>query len=272
MGSRRKPRAAAAALAMIALVAGSALRAEAGGVLVFAAASLQESLTAAADAWAAEGKPRPVLSFAASSALARQIENGAPAALFVSADEPWMDYLADRNLLAPGTRTDLLGNELVLVASTQRPFQVEIRPGFPLAGLIGDGKLAMADPDSVPAGRYGKAALERLGVWAPVEASVARTGDVRAALALVERDEARAGIVYRTDALVSRKVVVAGTFPAGSHPPIVYPMAIVAGNDGPQARAFGEFLRSEKGRAVFARFGFSAASEEEGGVPSAPTR
>ncbi len=242
-------------LAAIALL--PARPASAADTVVFAAASLQESLTAAADAYAATGKPRPVLSFAASSALARQIENGAPASLFVSADEQWMDYLASRDLLAAGTRTNFLGNELVLVAPASRPLRVSIAPGLALAAALGDGKLAMADPDAVPAGRYGKAALQALGVWEQVQGAVVRTSDVRAALALVQRDEARAAIVYRTDALVARQVATVGTFPAGSHAPIVYPLALLKDHDDAEARSFRDYLLSPAGKAVFARFGFT---------------
>jgi molybdate transport system substrate-binding protein len=231
--------------------------ASADELVVFAAASLKESLTEAAGAYATEGKPKPVLSFAASSALAKQIENGAPADLFLSADEQWMDYLAARSLLVTGTRRPFLGNELVLIAPASRPFQIIVESGFALASVLGGEKLAMADVESVPAGRYGKAALMNLGVWTDVEANLVRQADVRAALALVERDEARAGIVYRTDAMASTKVMIAGTFPQISHQPIVYPLAIVEGHDSPDARAFREFLLSPAARAIFEQHGFS---------------
>lgn len=243
----------AAAVLCAALAAAPAC---ANDLLVFAAASLQESLTEAADVWASEGKAKPVLSFAASSALAKQIENGAPADLFVSADEQWMDYLVDRSLVEPGSRTPFLGNELVLIAPAVRPFRVELKPGFALAALLGGDKLALADVESVPAGRYGKAALTNLGVWTSVERNVVRQADVRAALALVERDEARAGIVYRTDAMASRKVVIAATFPATSHPPIDYPIAIVEGHDSPEVRGLHSFLLSARAKEIFARHGF----------------
>ncbi len=229
---------------------------DAKGPLILAAASLQEALTAAADAYAATGQPRPVLSFAASSALARQIENGAPADLFVSADEAWMDALAARNLLRPGTRTSFLTNGLVLIAPAAQPLRLRIRPGFSLAATLGDGKLAMADPDSVPAGKYGKAALTSLGVWTAVEPKVARAENVRAALAFVTRGAARAGIVYATDARAEPGVVVAGVFPVSSHPPITYPLAILAGSQNSGAAGFRAFLLSSAGRAVFTRYGF----------------
>jgi molybdate transport system substrate-binding protein len=225
-------------------------------LMVFAAASLEESLTEAAEAWAAEGHPKLVLSFAASSVLAKQIENGAPADLFVSADERWMEYLADRSLVVAASRTPFLENELVLIAPASRPFQIEWKPGGALAEVLGDEKLALADVDSVPAGRYGKAALTSLGVWESVERNVVRQTDVRAALALVERDEARAGIVYRTDAMASRKVVIAAVFPATSHPPIVYPLAIVEGHASPDVHRLHEFLLSARAKEIFARHGF----------------
>jgi molybdate transport system substrate-binding protein len=226
-------------------------------LVVLAAASLQESMTAAADAWTGAGHPRPVISFAASSALARQIEAGAPGDLFVSADEEWMDALAAKNLLAPGTRADLLGNRLVVVEPAGRHSRIPTsRAG--LARVLGAGALAMADPDSVPAGKYGKAALEKLGAWNAVAPRVVRAENVRAALALVERGAAPFGIVYLTDARASPKVRVAGVFPRGSHPPITYPIARLARSANPEGEGFRRFLLSGRGKAIFARFGFSA--------------
>jgi len=224
--------------------------------LVLAAASLQESMSAAADAWAAKGHPRPVISFAASSALARQAAAGAPADLFVSADEAWMDDLQKRGLLVPGTRADLLGNALVLVAPAGDRRAVPLGPRTPLVAMLGDGRLAMADPESVPAGRYGKAALQRLGLWGALSPRVVRAENVRAALALVERGAARYGIVYATDARASAKVRVAGTFPPGSHPPIRYPIARLRASTSPDAEGFRRFLLSREGKAIFARYGF----------------
>ncbi len=235
------------------------LAAQGKGPLVLAAASLQEALSAAADQWTARGHARPILSFAASSALARQVEAGAPADLFISADEEWMDHLAGKGLLLPGTRADFLGNRLVLIAPGARPQRLTLARGAPLARALGaKGRLAMADPDAVPAGKYGKAALEALGLWSGVSARVARGENVRAALALVERGEAPLGIVYATDARASAKVSVAGIFPAGSHPPIRYPLARLRGSTNPDAEAFRRFLLSSQGRAIFRRFGFSA--------------
>jgi len=224
--------------------------------LVLAAASLQESMNAAADAWAKRGHPRPVIAFAASSVLARQVEAGAPADLFVSADEAWMDDLAAKRLIVPASRTRFLGNRLVLVAA--RPVRVALRPAAALARTLAAGPLAMADPASVPAGRYGQAALTRLGVWPAVAPRVVRAENVRAALALVERGAAPFGIVYATDARASTRVRVAAVFPAGSHPPITYPIARLAGSTNAEGEGFRRFLLSPTGRAVFVRYGFAA--------------
>jgi molybdate transport system substrate-binding protein len=218
------------------------------GPVVLAASSLQESLEEVGRAWAAQGHPAPVLSFAGTSALARQVEQGAPADLFVSADEEWMDTLAGQDLLRAGSRTDLLGNRLVLVT----------RKGGTVRRLadLGDGKLALADPAAVPAGKYARASLENLGQWQAVEASVVPAENVRAALALVERGEAALGIVYVTDALASKGVEVLETLPESSHPPIRYPGAVLAGSKHPDAAAFLGFLSSDEARAIFARHGF----------------
>lgn len=221
--------------------------------LVLAAASLQESMNAAADAWARKGHPRPTLSFAASSALARQVAAGAPADLFVSADEPWMDDVERRGLIVAGTRAPFLGNRLVLVAP-------RANPAIPLGELpraLGSGRLAMADPDSVPAGKYGKAALQKLGLWNAVAPRVVRAENVRAALAFVERGAAPFGVVYRTDARASPRVRVAATFPADSHPPIRYPLARLKASASPDAEPFRAFLLSREGRGIFTRFGFT---------------
>jgi molybdate transport system substrate-binding protein len=224
---------------------------------MLAAASLQESMTAAAEAWAHKGHPLPVISFAASSALARQVEAGAPADLFVSADEEWMDALAAKGLIVPASRVDLLGNRLVIVALVGSRVRIPLRPG-PLARVLAAGPLAMADPESVPAGKYGKAALVRLGVWDMVSPHVVRAENVRAALALVERGAAPLGIVYATDVKASAKVRIAGVFPAGSYPRISYPVARLTASANPEAEAFRHFLLSREGRAIFARFGFLA--------------
>jgi molybdate transport system substrate-binding protein len=243
-------------LGLVAL--GAPALAQGKGPLVLAAASLQESLTGAADAWTAKGHPRPILSFAASPALARQIEAGAPADLFISADEPWMDKLAAEDLIVPGTRRSFLSNKLVLIAPAASKVRLTIGPRFPLERALGDGRLAMCEPDSVPAGRYGKAALEKFGVWPGVSGKLALADSVRGALALVERGQSPFGIVYATDALASKLVRVVGTFPASSHPPISYPLARLKASTNPDAEAFRRFLISREGQAIFIRHGFSA--------------
>lgn len=226
--------------------------------LVLAAASLQESLSAAADRWASKGHPKPVISFAASSALARQVEAGAPADLFVSADEEWMTYLAQRRLIQPRSRVSFLTNSLVLVAPATSRVRLTIGPRFPLDRALGGGRLAMGDPNAVPAGKYGKAALTRLGVWPSVQGRVAAAENVRAALALVARGEAPLGIVYATDARAAPGVRVVGTFPASSHTPITYPVATLAASRNPEAEGFRRFLISAEGKGLFRRFGFGA--------------
>jgi molybdate transport system substrate-binding protein len=226
--------------------------------MVLAAASLQESLTAVAKAWTSRGHTQPVLSFGASSALARQVEAGAPADLFISADEEWMDYVQKKGLVAPGSRASFLGNRLVLIAPKGSRVNLPIRRGFPLAGILGSDRLAIADPAAVPAGRYGKAALMTLGVWQSVEPKLAPAENVRAALAFVERGETPLGIVYETDALASKKVRIVGWFPQDSHPPISYTLARLRTSNNAEAEGFRRFLISPSGKALFRRFGFSA--------------
>jgi molybdate transport system substrate-binding protein len=232
--------------------------AHAQGPTVFAAASLTDALKDVAAAWQKQGHPAPVYSFGASSTLARQIEQGAPAALFASADEQWMDYLAKSNLIVPDTRRDLLSNKLVLIVPANHPQHVTIGPNFDLAALLGsDGRLATGDPAHVPVGLYAKQALQKLGVWNVAEPRMAPTADVRGALLLVERGEAPAGIVYATDAAVSKGVMVAGVFPDNSHDPITYPFAVVKANDTPQARALLTFMEGPEARTIFMARGFS---------------
>jgi molybdate transport system substrate-binding protein len=231
--------------------------ARADTLVVFAAASLTNALQDIGKAFEAKTGHTVRFSFAASSALARQIEAGAQAQVFLSADEQWMDYLAARGLIVPASRIDLLGNSLVLVTPAGRTAQVELKPGFDLARLLGDDRLATGDPTHVPVGKYAKDALIHLGVWGMAERKLVRADSVRAALVLVERGEVPAGIVYATDAAMTPKVRIAARFPADSHPPITYPAAIIAGQDGPAARAFHAWLRSEPAKAVFRRHGFS---------------
>ena len=223
---------------------------------MFAAASLKEALDAQARRFETVTGNKVVVVYGGSNALARQIEAGAPAQIYISADIDWMDYLERRGLLVAGSRTNLLRNDLVLIAPANASARVRIEPRVDLAGALGGGKLAMANPDSVPAGKYGKSALESLGVWNSVEKSVVRTDNVRAALALVARDEAVLGIVYKTDALAEKAVRIIDTFPGATHAPIVYPIALVKPESAP-ARALLEFLRSVKTRPVWERYGFS---------------
>lgn len=226
-------------------------------VTVFAAASLKDALDAANAAWTKESGKEAVTSYAASGALAKQIENAAPADIFISADLSWMDYVAQRNLIKPDTRSNLLGNRLVLVAEGGKQKPVEIKSGFDLAGLIGNGKLAMGEPKSVPAGKYGQTALDKLGVWKSVETKVAYSESVRAALALVSRGEAPYGIVYQTDTAADKGVAIVGTFPADSHPPIIYPIALLAESKNPDAAAYLDFLKSDKAAPFFTAQGFT---------------
>ena len=230
--------------------------ARARDVLVFAAASTTDALNAIIDAYAKRSQEKVRVSFASSSTLARQIANGAPANLFLSANEKWMDWLAERKTIDAASRRDLLRNVLVLIAPANSVAALTVAPGFALADALANRRLAIGDPDHVPAGLYAKQALTKLNVWDKVAGRTARTQDVRAALALVVRGEAPFGIVYATDAKATGRVRIVDTFPRESHPPIVYPAALVAGRDTPKARAFYAFLRSGEGRAIFSRFGF----------------
>lgn len=225
--------------------------------LVLAAASLQESMNAAADAWKAKGHPRPRISFAGSSALARQIEAGAPADVFVSADEPWMDEVQSKGLLRKGTRVSFLRNSLVLIAPRASTVRLRIAAGMPLARTLGTGRLAIADPAGVPAGVYARQALTKLGVWNGVQRKLAPGESVRAALALVSRGAAPLGIVYATDARADPGVRVVGVFPPASHDAISYPVAVLASSRNPEAEGFRRHLVSAEGKAVFRRFGFA---------------
>ncbi len=233
------------------------LMARAQELTVFAAASLTDAMKDISVQWVKAGHPALRMSFGASSTLARQIEQGAPANVFASADEKWMDYLAQKQLIVADTRKDLLGNDLVLVVPADKPLHVTIGPGFELLKLLGpNGRLATGDPAHVPVGIYAEQALKQLGLWDGVAPHLARTADVRAALLLVEHGEAPAGIVYATDAAVSKAVVVAGTFPASSHDPVSYPFAVTKAGDTPDARALMTFLSGPQTRAVFVQRGF----------------
>ncbi len=265
---RRRSALLAPVLCVPLLAAGAAPRAQGAPppLTVFAAASLQDALRAIEPAWRAASPVGPPLrfSFAASSALARQIEQGAPADIFASADEPWMDYLEQRGLIAPGTRVSPLANALVLVApadSAARPFPLDRNAD--LAALLGpNGRLATGDPAHVPVGRYAQAALEWMGQWRALSPRLARADNVRAALLLVERGEAPLGIVYATDARASRGVEVLGAFPAESHPPVTYPFALTRRAEADaRARALLAFLAGPGADETWRRFGFSRAGQ-----------
>ena len=250
---------AAVAVVVLSLGQGESIAARPNDVLVFAAASLQTALDAlVAPAERATGVHMRI-SYAASSALARQIESGAPADLFISADLDWMNELATRHLIRADTRADLVGNELVLIQSKAAPAEaLKIGPGFPLAAALGSSRLALADPAAVPAGKYAKAALTTLGVWTSVADRIAAAEDVRAALRLVSRGEAPLGIVYRSDAIADSSVAVVDAFPAASHPPIVYPVAVMAAApNNAAALAMEAYLRSAAAAAVFRDQGFT---------------
>lgn len=240
---------AAAALAPLAARA-------AGVVTVFAAASLQESLTAAGAAWTAKSGTSVRFSFGASSAMARQIDQGAPADLFLSADEEWMDWLQGRGGVVAATRRRLLSNQLVLIAPAGSKTMLRIGPNMPLARALGEGRLAVADTTSVPAGRYARAALTRLGVWDSVSGRLLPGENVRAALAYVSRGEAPLGIVYATDAKADPKVKLVGVFPASSYPLIVYPGAVTTASRNSAAASFLGFLLGPQAGAIFRRYGF----------------
>lgn len=237
---------------------------ETDAITVFAAASLTDAVgeiarafTAGAGAAGTHSGSHPGVrtSFAASSVLARQIEAGAPADIFMSADVEWMDYLDERHLLRAGTRHALLGNRLVLIAPQSSSVQLALVPHVDLAAALAGGRLATGDPDSVPVGRYARAALTSLGVWEQLAPLLVRAENVRAALEYVARGEATLGIVYRTDALAEKRVRIVATFPSDSHPPIIYPVALTA-RALPEASAFEAFLASAAARAIFGRYGF----------------
>lgn len=253
-------RAVLAALAALACASAPEARAQ-QGPMVFAAASLTDAMRALGQEWVARGHPAPRFAFAASSALARQIEQGAPADIFMSADEAWMDYLQQRNLIVTDTRTSPIGNALVLVAPADAARPLAITRETNLLALLGpDGRIATGDPAHVPAGRYARAALTWMGQWDALSPRLARADNVRAALLLVERGEAPYGIVYATDAAVGQGVRVVGTFPAASHAAITYPFALTRRAEGnTQARDFLAFVTGPGAQPVFRRLGFRLA-------------
>lgn len=236
----------------------AAATASAEAITVYAAASLKEALDAAARSFEAKTRDRVSVSYGGSNALARQIESGAPADLFISADTDWVEYVSGRGLAAPGSRRDLLANELVLIAPASSRTKVELAAGADIAGALGGKRIALANPEAVPAGKYARAGFASLGLWKSLEGRIAAAENVRAALAFVARGEAALGVVYRTDAMAEPRVRIVGTFPAGSHPPIVYPMVRLKRSTARAPAAFADYLASPEGRAIFARFGFRA--------------
>jgi molybdate transport system substrate-binding protein len=246
-------RLAAAALACLACAL-----AHAADLTVFAAASLKEALDAAVKPFEGATGHRVAVSYAGSNVLARQIEAGAPAVLFISADTDWVDQVESKGLVQPGTRRNLLSNDLVLIAPASSDAHVRVTQGFDLAGALGKGRLALANPDAVPAGKYAKASLMALGAWSSVQERIAPAENVRAALALVARGEAPLGIVYRTDAMAERGVRIVDVIPANAHPPIVYPMVILKGAPA-SARDLADRLASPETDATWERFGFRRA-------------
>ena len=252
----------ASAVLAVALLVGvgsaRALDPNTGTATVFAAASLKNALDDVAASWAKEGKAAPKISYAASNTLAKQIEQGAPADLFFSADLDWMNYAQRQDLIRPDTRVSLLANRIVLIAPKDSTASVSMGPSLDLAPALGaSGRLAMGNVDAVPAGKYGKAALEKLGAWAGVKDRIAQADSVRAALLLVSRGESPLGIVYATDAAADANVRIVATFPADSHPPIVYPVAVTKDARSPDAAPFLAYLRGPAARAAFERQGFT---------------
>ncbi|MBB4953812.1 molybdate transport system substrate-binding protein [Agrobacterium vitis] len=259
MLSQLKSMAVAAMLSVLPVCVHSVLAAD--SITVFAAASLKETLGQIAQNWTADTGKQVKLSFAASSALARQIDEGAPADVFISADLNWMDHLDKGGQLREGSRVNLLGNRIVLVAPSTSSVAVQIRPGFDLAHLLGSNRLAMGNVESVPAGIYGKQALTSLGVWESVKGKIAQADNVRAALLLVSRQEAPFGIVYETDARVDPGVKIVDRFPQDSHPAIIYPAAVVKASTNPDAAAFLSFLQTAASAQIFKAAGFTVLGQ-----------
>ena len=244
-------------LALSSTVWNSPASAQGQKLIIFAAASLKDALDEVNVAYQHENSQETATSYAASSTLAKQIEAAAPADVFISADVDWMDYLAKRNLIKPETRANLLGNRLVLIAPVNSPLNLAIGPNFSLAQALGNGRLAIADPNGVPAGRYGKAALQSLGVWSTIADRLAPAENVRAALALVARGETPLGIVYQTDAASDKDVKIVGIFPQDTHPPIIYPIAVVVSSTNPAALGYLAYLKSRAARPTFEKHGFT---------------
>ncbi|HEY1544935.1 MAG TPA: molybdate ABC transporter substrate-binding protein [Xanthobacteraceae bacterium] len=241
----------------VAGVLGTPAQAQEKSLTVFAAASMKNALDDVDAAYSKKTGIKVVVSYAASSALMKQIEQGAPADVFVSADLDWMDYGSKKKVIKDDTRVKLLGNKIVLIAPQDSKINhVDIGQGFDLATLAGDGRVTTGDVKSVPVGKYAKAALEKLGAWKAVEPKMAMAESVRAALALVARGEAVLGIVYETDAKIEPKVKIVGVFPDSSHPPIIYPVAATASAKGDTA-GYIAFLRSPDAKTIFEKYGFT---------------
>jgi len=231
------------------------LRAET--LLFFAAASTGHAIDRIVELYGAHSDDAVRVSLAASSTLAVQIANGAPADIFLSANIDWMDYLAEKNAIVHRSRVNLLANQLALIAASNNPVYLRIAHGFPLTGALGDGRLSVADPDHVPAGMYAKTALENLGIWQRVRNRLARTANARAAILLIARGEAPLGVAYTSDVVGDGNLRIIDVFPAATHPPIIYPMALIVGNKETAARTFANFLVSGEARRVFDRHGFT---------------
>jgi molybdate transport system substrate-binding protein len=260
LGARRAFTSALAAAAFVVASGGMAQQAFAQGkdVVILAAASLKNALDEASAEWSKKTGKTTKISYAASPALAKQIEGGIPADVFISADVPWMDYVAERKLIKLASRSDYLGNQIVLIAGKDSKIDLKIDKDFNLRGALGnDGRLAMGSVDAVPAGKYGKAALEYLGVWPSVVDRVAQAENVRMALTLVSRGEAPLGIVYKTDAASDPAVRIVGAFPSESHPAIIYPIALLTTSTNPNARAFVDFLKTPAAKPFFEKQGFT---------------
>jgi molybdate transport system substrate-binding protein len=255
-----------AALLACAVALAQPAAAQTKDVLIFAAASLKNALDEINTQWQRETGKKAVVSYAASPALARQIEQGAPADIFISADLDWMDYVQQRNLIKADTRSNLLGNRIVLIAPKDSRVSAKIDRGLNLAALLRSGRLAMADTAAVPAGKYGKASLEALGLWSSVQDKVAQAENVRAALLLVSRGEAPLGIVYRTDAAADPNVRIVDAFPAETHPAIVYPIALTANGTNVDAAGFLAYLKSARARPLFEKQGFMAIETSRPGA------
>jgi len=251
-----------AAVALTALtVAIAPAAAQKAPVVVFAAASMKTALDAIVEKWQAETGNTVKTSYGSSGTLARQLEQAAPAEVFISADLEWMDYVEKKNLLKPGTRKTLLGNALVLVTPKAEPATFAIKPGADLGAAAGESRIAVCTIASCPAGKYAKQALDSLGMWNKAEGRLAQADNVRAALALVARGEAKFGIVYATDARAEPGVVVAATFPESSHPPVLYPVAELASSSNPAAKAFLDYLDSAVARTIFEGQGFTVVGK-----------